>query len=407
MIHWNTQFPERWPLRWRDLWFPLALFILLRGLTALIAVVALRLEPAVMPDWFRLLTPSRDTYELALPPDAPLYEWTQPWHRYDTTWYVRIALVGYRADDPAIVFPPFYPLLVQAGLPLAAGNAVLSALVVSSVACLLALILLYAAVIAFTGDVHLARRTLILLACYPTGFYLVAGYTESTFLLLMLGCLLAALFNRPWIAAICGFLVALTRIQGFLLVLPLLYWVGRRWWSGGWRALRPGDAVMLVAPLAGAAAYILYLNLNQLGSLPNAWMVEWRTTTELPWHSVITFLERLVSGQTLAYERENALAALFLLLTCIPLARQSAWGRNPLPTLLLLIAVPALIIMLMRYPLDDGQFPSLLRYAVVIFPSFIVLAALLRRRWWVVVAILLLIWQVIRLDMFVHWEWVA
>src|SRR6202022_1648115 len=107
-----------------------------------------------------------------------------PWHRYDTAWYIKIAIQGYRADG-AIVFPPLYPILIHLVAPLSGGNYVLAAIVISNLACIVAFILLYKLVLReFRNDRGLALRTLICLAVFPTAFYLVAGYTETIYLAL-------------------------------------------------------------------------------------------------------------------------------------------------------------------------------------------------------------------------------
>src|SRR6185503_5390107 len=61
------------------------------------------------------------------------------WQRYDAVHYVRIALEGY-SEINLTVFFPLYPVLIRLAMPLAGGNALLAALVLSNAACLLALI---------------------------------------------------------------------------------------------------------------------------------------------------------------------------------------------------------------------------------------------------------------------------
>ena len=40
------------------------------------------------------------------------------WFRWDTGWYLKIAALGYSADDGSIIFPPLYPLLIRWLAPL-------------------------------------------------------------------------------------------------------------------------------------------------------------------------------------------------------------------------------------------------------------------------------------------------
>jgi hypothetical protein len=66
-----------------------------------------------------------------------------------------------------------------------------------------------------------ARRAVLLLAVFPTAFFLYAPYTESLFLALSVGCLYAARRTSWLLAGYLGALAAVTRSTGLLLVLPL------------------------------------------------------------------------------------------------------------------------------------------------------------------------------------------
>src|SRR5205823_12567900 len=56
--------------------------------------------------------------------------------------------------------------------------------------------------------------------------YLSAIYPESVFLACAIACISYARQRRWWIAGLCGALASLARIQGFLLVVPVVweYW---------------------------------------------------------------------------------------------------------------------------------------------------------------------------------------
>ena len=145
----------------------------------------------------------------------------EPWLRWDTNCYLKIAESGYQANPVLAVWPPVYPLLIRIFM-LVASPSVLSALIISGLSTWLAFTLLYWLVAVDYGE-KLARNTLFLLAIYPLAFFLVAGYTESLFLSFVLGSLLCARYQRWGWAGILAAGAVLTRNQGIVLVLPLMW----------------------------------------------------------------------------------------------------------------------------------------------------------------------------------------
>ena len=67
-----------------------------------------------------------------------------------------------------------------------------------------------------------ARGTVLLVAFFPTAFFFSAVYSESLFLLVTVGAVLAARRGRWGWAGLLGGLAALTRNSGVLLLVPLL-----------------------------------------------------------------------------------------------------------------------------------------------------------------------------------------
>src|SRR5688500_17283128 len=179
------------------------------------------------------------------------------WETGDALWYLRIASGGYATDDGSGAFFPLYPMLVRVVGELTGGRWLLAAFVVSNVALVAALVLLHR-LTALEWSEEVARRAVVLLCVFPTGFFLLAPYTESLFLALALGCLYAARTRRWALAALLGFLAALTRSPGFLLALPLLVEAGLQWRvSRSWRQLVAG-AGAAAATVAGLLAYLGY-----------------------------------------------------------------------------------------------------------------------------------------------------
>ena len=67
-----------------------------------------------------------------------------------------------------------------------------------------------------------ARRTVVLIAFFPAAVFFSAAYTESLFLALSVGVLLAARRERWALAGALGALAAATRSMGVLLIVPAL-----------------------------------------------------------------------------------------------------------------------------------------------------------------------------------------
>jgi hypothetical protein len=142
------------------------------------------------------------------------------WENADALRYLKIASLGYDVDDGSGAFFPLYPLLVRGVGVLLGDSWLLGAYVVSNVALVVGLVLLYRLTALELSD-SMARKAVLYLCVFPTGFFLFAPYSESLFLALSVGALYAARTSRWGVAAACGLLAALTRSPGVLLALPL------------------------------------------------------------------------------------------------------------------------------------------------------------------------------------------
>ncbi len=144
------------------------------------------------------------------------------WNRWDAVNYIRIAQYGYQ-KQPDLAFFPLFPLLISCvSHVLGSWSYLFVGTLLSNGALLGVLFLLYQLTQETIGE-QVARRTILYLCIFPTSFFFFAAYNESLFLLFVLGAFLAMRRQRWWLAGILGFLAALTRSAGILLVLPFLY----------------------------------------------------------------------------------------------------------------------------------------------------------------------------------------
>jgi len=145
------------------------------------------------------------------------------WNLWDGPHYLSIAEHGYQTVGDArnfIVFFPFYPALIKLG-SLITGSLVWSALVITNLASVAGLYLFYK-LASLELDKATARRALWALMLFPTAYFFSAVYTESLFLLLVVGSFYAARRDKWMWASLLGGLAALTRLTGVLLLPALL-----------------------------------------------------------------------------------------------------------------------------------------------------------------------------------------
>lgn len=292
------------------------------------------------------------------------------WQRFDTNWFLEIAERGYASEDGSTVYLPLYPLLIRVVGTVLLGNDLLAALLISNLALVVALYLLYR----FTNelfDENTARRALVFLALFPTGFFFFAAYTEALFLALALASLYAGRRNNFGWAAVWGMLAALTRLQGVLIFVPLAYMV---WDQVGERKLRltartaRAFAALLLIPLA-TAGFLAYANLSLLASYEG----ELHARFVLPWENVWAAVQLILAGGAGIADIANLVATILFGALCVVV-----WRKLPraLALYTALMFVAPLFRMTTTQPLV-----SMTRYVLVLFPAFMLLAYWSKNGW--------------------------
>lgn len=240
-----------------------------------------------------------------------------PWFQWDTISYLGIAILGYR-PDASIAFMPLYPLLIRVTAPLMGGNHLLAALALSTAFCIVTLILMHE-LFADSGPADAARRTVLTFVSFPTAFFLLAGYTEALFMALVLAFWLSARRRRWLWASFFACLATLTRLQGVVLSVVLLWMIlasmirqpaqgltgqirqviglffdnaSRRSLLSNWAAL-----AAVAGPVLVSAGYQAWLRWAGLGTIPEALRQFWRLETVLPWEGFVLFLQRIPAAR--------------------------------------------------------------------------------------------------------------
>ena len=216
-----------------------------------------------------------------------LHNVVSSWERFDALWFLRIADQGYVDGDGSAVFYPLFPLLIRfLSSIFGAGSELGSGLLISNLSALGSMIALYFLTTS-EFDETVARRSVVYLAVFPSSFFLLAPYSESLFLLLVLTSLWAARRGRWEIAGLAGAAASATRNLGVLLVLPLAVeafhqFRGSRDSRGLARAL-----VWSALAAAGTVAYLVFWQRLAGDALaPVVQQENWQRTFSLPWATI-------------------------------------------------------------------------------------------------------------------------
>lgn len=282
----------------------------------------------------------------------------------DAWWYRSIALRGYdpagTTTTPNWAFFPLYPLLVSA-LAIT-GEFTLDGMIVSHVAFACALLFLGTLLVRSGYEVADAERAIFYLAFFPSSYFFSLPMTESLFLVLSVGSLLAGVNRRWWCAGLLGGLAALTRAPGVLLLVPLsILFIERE-------QARPRAAWLLLVP-AGTGVFMWHL--WRVTGDPLAFVhaqEKWGRAAQSFWTPVVSFLRQPSHiSEPWNFVAMNFLVTALVLCAGVALLVQRKWafGAYTLACVLL--------------PLSTGSLQSMLRYAAVIFPLVAWLSVCARR----------------------------
>lgn len=383
-------------LRHSSLNEPLRLFLGARVLLSLWAfiVIAFLSMPAVM-------AAARGGALVYQAIDSGLgYYLLEPWNRYDTQWYIKIAVEGYAANDGSTAFFPLYPILIRIVGTLIGGQWLAAAFIVSNVALFGAMIVLHR-LVAEQFDPITARRTLIAWLIFPTAFFLFAGYSEALFVLLASLTMRAVQQRNGWRAGVFAGLATLTRAPGILLVAVIAY----AWWTQDrLKQTRMLNVLGVLIPPACGAVYWLYLGWHfGDASIWSRGVAYWRMNT-LPGQSILATIQMVAAGSD---RIGNHLIDLTFTLFFIGML---VLGFNRLPPLWSLYSIVTLLppLLSMQTVIRDLPLASLPRYGIVVFPIFVTLALVrlppIVRLIGVTFALIL---QMLFIGLFVNWIWIA
>jgi hypothetical protein len=291
--------------------------------------------------------------------------------RWDAYWYIAIAQHGYGATGRDAAFFPVYPLITRAVEMVTPLGVVGSALLVSNIAFLVALIVLHALTRREYSD-EVAQRAVLFMAIFPTAFFFFAPYSESLFLLFTLLAFWWSRQDRWPLAALAAACAIATRATGVLLVPCLLLdALSTRQRTTG----LPQRVLASVAPLVTLALYgIWWFERNGDLFAPLHAQSSWMRSLTFPLYTLAQGVRLGIQG--IGDPRGIYWTGDVLLTLCVITPLAIAWRRLAPPFL----AYAALSVLLpLTYPISARPLLSVPRFVIVVFPAFWAMALLLER----------------------------
>jgi hypothetical protein len=316
------------------------------------------------------------------------------WNRWDAPHYLNIAEHGYRNTEEhgfLLVFFPLYPWLIRLAAAIT-RNYFAAAILVSTFASVAAGLLLQR-LARLDWSPAVARQAVWFFFIFPTSYFLHIGYTESLFLALSIGCFLAARTGHWTWVGVLGAGACLTRINGFMLVLPVAI--------EAWQQYRATRRINLrwlsIAAMPCGFAVYLWLNYRITGN----WLAFLQIQKEnffkelmWPWVSILDLWSRIPEENAMTGVQEFAYVVLGLACT--------VWSWFRLRTSYAVwITLNWLLITSTSFVL------SVPRYTLVLFPMFFLFAraGASRHLWFALISAWSLLFLALFVSRYVQGPW--
>jgi hypothetical protein len=316
------------------------------------------------------------------------------WGRWDAVHYLDVARRGYYGTDMA--FFPLYPLLIRI---------IGASILISNAAFFFGLLFFYK-LVEHQYNRTVAHRAIFYVSIFPTAIYFSAVYTEALFFALTVASFYYIREHKWLTAGILGGLAAFTRVEGVLLFVPYAIEALLPSAAGSWTNLFAGRARSLrlvfgalCIPL-GLVVYMTMLWVLNGDPLYFSHVQEhWNRHFSGPWISVWHSLTLMVTskfGTTIAGQ------AIELAFTGLMIGVLAVGFRRLRPSFTAYSGLSILV------PMSTSSLMSMPRFALVLFPMFVILA-IWGERPWVHNAIVAFSLPLLGLFtvLFADWYWVA
>jgi len=309
----------------------------------------------------------------------PLYTLWKVWERKDAGHFRYIALFGY-TDWWRTAFFPLYPLLERSMLSFI-KSPYIAGLLISNIAGLLMLVVLYRLVREDFGHQR-AVRTVLYLSVFPTAFFFAAAYNESLFLCLTLLSFYYMRRSRWWLAGLFGCLASLTRSAGLLLLIPFAY---EYLYQHQFNIKKFRVDLLSGGLIAGGTALFAlycYVTFHDALAFSHA-QAQWLRQLHAPWDAYLLTIHSIRSTPLLNFIALRNILDLVPDLFILVVIILSFVGPWRMPLRLLSYSLYALVgyVFFQLFPVMNA-FPltSVPRFLLELFPAFIVLAGIGKHR---------------------------
>lgn len=281
---------------------------------------------------------------------------------WDGRHFLDISKNGY-TQNIQYAFFPLYPSLISFLAKILNNNYLLSGLIINLISVFG--IIYYFNKIIEDYDPKIKLKTLLYFLIFPTSFYLLAIYSEATFLLFTLMSFYFAKQNKFYLSALFVSLTLITRISGAAVFAFYAYEIYKS------RKTLKEKIILMTISLSGMAGYCVYLYLAT--GNPFYFLISeltWDRSITLPGLNIFAAVEYLA---TFGIKPESYSIFFDLLFTVFGLGIAIKVWRNLNIKYSIYTSVSLLL------PLTTALLLSMPRFILVIFPLFIVLSKIKNR----------------------------
>jgi hypothetical protein len=318
--------------------------------------------------------------------------WLWPFANFDGVHYLLLAQDGYSRGLYQAFFP-VYPLLIKV-FTVFTHNLLISSLFISHLSAILAFVFLYR-LLSLDYKPLVVQRIMLCLVFFPTSFFLLCGYSESLFLMLVFAFFWFLRQKKYTLASFLAGLATGTRLVGIFLVPALVYeyyqYLQRKKTRPPWLLL----ARNTLLSVSGLLSYLYFLNdrfhdpfkffhvQSEFGANRSS------DKLVLIYQVFYRYLKMIIT-----VDRHNPIyftLSLELMITLIffgLLIMATFYKRYKIPTSYLLFSWLAFFL-----PTLTGTFSSMPRYILVCLAGFIILGRLKNRYfyWWLGLSMVMLV----------------
>ncbi len=291
------------------------------------------------------------------------------WGAWDTGYYMYLAKNWYPALDlfsdisarTSYAFFPLYPFLMRVLGGILDNNFYLAGLIISNSSLIVASIFLYK-LVALEMDKNTALRSVKYLFLFPTAFIFSGVFTESLFVALAIICFYYAKKEKWLLAGLAGFFLALTKVLGVFIIIPLLYeYLAKKRFK--FSVIKKDIFLLLLIP-CGLILYSLYCyyKTNDYFMFVSVQALGWGRHLSNP---LVVLFDGVCSNIFyVVFGAIFTILAIVLLLVFTNRLKFSYWFFGMYSIFLPILAATA------------EHMPAMLRYALIIFPFYFLFADL-------------------------------